>query len=126
MPPPPASPHLSPAHPTTEVSPLSTNMSAAAKRIIPLFDRVLVQRIKPAERTASGLFIPEKAQQALNEGVVLAAGPGAITGEGKTLPMSVAAGDRVLLPEYGGNAVKIGDEEFTLFRDAEILAKLNN
>ncbi|ORZ38866.1 chaperonin 10 kDa subunit [Catenaria anguillulae PL171] len=99
--------------------------SNAAKRIVPLLDRVLVQRVKPAERTASGLFIPEKAQQTLNEGVVLAAGPGMINNEGKVLPMHVSAGDRVLLPEYGGNLVKLGEEEFHLFRDSEILAKLN-
>ncbi|KAI9217628.1 chaperonin 10-like protein [Blastocladiella britannica] len=100
-------------------------MSAAAKRIIPLLDRVLVQRVKPAERTSSGLYIPEKAQQMLNEGVVLSAGPGMINNDGKTLPMHVKAGDRVLLPEYGGNPVKLGEDEYHLFRDSEILAKLN-
>ncbi|KAJ3371510.1 hypothetical protein AMAG_00588 [Allomyces macrogynus ATCC 38327] len=100
-------------------------MSAAAKRIVPLLDRILVQRVKPVERTASGIFIPEKAQQALNEGVVLAVGNGLVTKDGKNIPVNVAVGDRVLLPEYGGSAVKLGEEEFTLFRDSEILAKLN-
>ncbi|KNE56270.1 hypothetical protein AMAG_02098 [Allomyces macrogynus ATCC 38327] len=100
-------------------------MSAAAKRIIPLLDRILVQRVKPVERTASGIFIPEKAQQALNEGVVLAVGNGLVTKDGKNIPVNVAVGDRVLLPEYGGSAVKLGEEEFHLFRDSEILAKLN-
>jgi chaperonin GroES len=48
------------------------------KRILPLFDRILVQRVKAAERTAAGLFIPEKAQETLNEGVVIAVGPGTV------------------------------------------------
>ncbi|KAJ3352170.1 10 kDa heat shock protein [Allomyces javanicus] len=105
--------------------PAMCQQSAAAKRIVPLLDRILVQRVKPVERTASGIFIPEKAQQALNEGVVLAVGNGLVTKDGKNIPVNVAVGDRVILPEYGGSAVKLGEEEFTLFRDSEILAKLN-
>jgi chaperonin GroES len=82
-----------------------------------------VQRIKAKERTASGIFIPEKAQEVLNEGVVIACGPGIYNGKDLT-PVSFVKGDRVLLPPYGGNVVKLGPEEFTLFKDSEILAKL--
>ena len=39
--------------------------------------------------------------------------------------MTVTEGDKVLLPPYGGNAVKLGDREFLIFRDSEILAKLS-
>ncbi|KAH6562701.1 hypothetical protein BSLG_001401 [Batrachochytrium salamandrivorans] len=99
---------------------------AAAKRIIPLFDRVMVQRIKPAERTASGLFIPEKAQETLNEALVIAVGPGAPDKDGVVRPVSVKAGEHVLLPPYGGNTVKIGDVEYSLYKDSEILAKLES
>ena len=52
--------------------------SNAAKKIIPLLDRVLVRRIKPIEKTASGIYIPEKAQSNLNRGVVLSVGPGLV------------------------------------------------
>lgn len=51
-------------------------------------------------------------------------GPGAVTREGKTLPMNVKVGDRVLLPEYGGHTVKIGEDELHLYRDEDILGKL--
>ncbi|KAI9193564.1 chaperonin 10-like protein [Polychytrium aggregatum] len=94
------------------------------KRIIPLLDRVLVQRIKAQERTASGIFIPEKAQETLNEGIVMAVGPGAPDKNGVTHPCSVKEGDRILLPPFGGNTVKLGSEEYLLYRDNEILAKL--
>ena len=60
----------------------------------------------------------------LNEGEVTAVGPGALGKDGKPMPMSVKVGDRVLLPEYGGQAVKIGDVEYSLFREDEIRAKL--
>lgn len=76
------------------------------------------------QRTASGLFIPEKAQETLNEGVVVAAGPGQLDKDGKTVPMACKVGDRILLPPYGGNNVKLGEEDFILFRDSEILGKL--
>ncbi|KAJ3415227.1 10 kDa heat shock protein [Chytridiales sp. JEL 0842] len=97
---------------------------SAVKKILPLFDRVLVQRVKAVERTASGLFIPEKAQEALNEGVVIAVGPGAVGKDGKLHPVSVKAGEHVLLPQFGGNQVKVGGEEYILFQDSDILAKI--
>ncbi|KAI9104785.1 chaperonin Cpn10 [Phlyctochytrium arcticum] len=101
------------------------SVSGAVKRIIPLFDRVLIQRVKAAERTASGLYIPEKAQENLNEGVVVAVGPGAADQTGKVVPVAVREGERVLLPPYGGNSVKVGEQEYFLYRDSEILAKLS-
>jgi chaperonin GroES len=69
------------------------------------------------------LFIPEKAQETLNEGVVIEVGPGVYQGKELT-PVAVAKGDLVLLPPYGGTSVKLGNEEYHLFKDSEILAKL--
>ena len=94
------------------------------KRVIPLLDRVLIQRVKAVERTKAGIFIPEKSQETLNEGIVVSVGPGSRDDKGTIVPCSVAAGDSVLLPPYGGNVVKLGEEEYLLFRDSEILAKL--
>ncbi|ORE10053.1 chaperonin GroS [Rhizopus microsporus var. microsporus] len=101
-------------------------MSAAGKlkSIVPLLDRVLVQRIKPQQQTAAGIYIPEKAQEALNEGVVIAVGKGALDKEGKHIPLQVNAGDKVILPPFGGSSVKVQGEEYLLFRDSEILAKV--
>lgn len=88
---------------------------------------MLVQRIKPATQTTSGIYIPEKNQEKLNEGTVLAAGPGVTDPTtGKLIPVSVQAGDKVLLPNFGGAPVKIGDEDYLLFSDREILAKIEN
>lgn len=68
------------------------------KSLVPLLDRVLVQRIKAETKTASGIFLPESSVKELNEGKVLAVGPGALDKEGKRLPVGVQAGDRVLIP----------------------------
>ena len=40
------------------------------------------------------------------------------------MPTSVKPGDKVLLPSWGGNQIKVGDEEYLLIRDSEILAKI--
>ncbi|KAI1915140.1 mitochondrial heat shock protein Hsp10 [Ophidiomyces ophidiicola] len=96
----------------------------SVKNLLPLLDRVLVQRIKAETKTASGIFLPESSVKELNEGRVLAVGPGAMDKKGNRIAMSVATGDKVLIPQYGGSPVKIGEEEFTLFRDHELLAKI--
>jgi hypothetical protein len=41
---------------------------------------------------------------------VIAVGPGAPNKEGRVVPTSVKTGDRVLLPGWGGNAIKLGEE----------------
>ncbi|KAG2087642.1 chaperonin 10-like protein [Suillus cothurnatus] len=87
------------------------------KAVIPLLDRVLVQRFKPETKTASGIFLPSSSTTTpLPEATVIAMG--------NVVPTQVKAGDRVLLPGWGGNSIKVGDEEYYLFKDAEILAKI--
>ncbi|BDD62275.1 10 kDa heat shock protein [Monascus purpureus] len=94
------------------------------KNLVPLLDRVLVQRLKPEAKTASGIFLPESSVKDQNEAKVLAVGPGGLDKNGNRIPMSVAPGDKVLIPQFGGSSLKVGEEEFTLFRDAELLAKI--
>lgn len=76
----------------------------------------------PRVQTAGGILLPDNGKK-LNEGEVVAVGPGATTRDGTRIPINVKAGDRVLLPEYGGHVVKLGDQEFTLYRDEDILGK---
>jgi len=95
------------------------------KAVVPLLDRVLVQRFKPETKTATGIFLPASATSSpLPEATVIATGPGAPNKEGQVVPTVVKAGDRVLLPGWGGNSIKVGEDEFFLFRDSEILAKI--
>ena len=69
------------------------------------------------------MYIPEAKVGKPNEGEVVAVGPGRVAENGTKVPMSVATGDKVMLPEYGGQAIKLDDEEFHLFRDEDILGK---
>lgn len=79
--------------------------SGSIKRLIPLLDRILVQRAEAATKTKGGIVIPEKAQQKVQQATVVAVGPGARNKDGDVIPMSIAVGDKVLLPEYGGTKV---------------------
>jgi chaperonin GroES len=96
----------------------------AARRLVPLLDRVLVQRLEPPTKSLGGVLLPESSQSKLNEGVVVAVGPGRRDKDGALLPMGVKANDKVLLPQYGGNEVSMNDEDFVLFRDEDILGVL--
>ncbi|PWN30989.1 putative heat shock protein 10 [Jaminaea rosea] len=92
----------------------------------PLLDRVLLQRFKPETKTSSGLFLPSSATSSpLPEASVIATGPGAPNKDGVIQPLSVKTGDKVLLPSWGGQSIKVGDEEYLLVKDSEILAKIN-
>ncbi|KAL0383426.1 UNVERIFIED_CONTAM: chaperonin, mitochondrial [Sesamum calycinum] len=96
-----------------------------AKRLIPLFNRVLVEKISPPSKTTAGILLPEKTSK-LNSGKVVAVGPGFHDREGKLVPVTVKEGDTVLLPEYGGTEVKLGDKEYHLYRDDDILGTLHD
>ncbi|KFK44399.1 hypothetical protein AALP_AA1G252300 [Arabis alpina] len=96
-----------------------------AKRLIPTLNRVLVENILPPSKTISGILLPEKSS-VLNSGKVIAVGPGARDRAGNLVPVSVKEGDNVLLPEFGGTQVKLGEKEFLLYRDEDIMATLHD
>jgi chaperonin GroES len=76
-----------------------TTALKSIKSLMPLLDRVLVQRVKAEAKTAGGIFLPESSLKELNEAKVLAVGPGGLDKEGKRIPMSVGEGDKVLIPQ---------------------------
>nr|AYN74414.1 heat shock protein [Acipenser oxyrinchus oxyrinchus] len=102
---------------------LTRNRTMAFRKFLPLFDRVLVERFAAETVTKGGIMLPEKSQGKVLQATVLAVGPGNRTKAGDLQPVSVKAGDRVLLPEYGGTKVTLDDKEYFLFRDGDILGK---
>ncbi|KAF5839504.1 small molecular heat shock protein 10 [Dunaliella salina] len=102
-----------------------------AQRLKPLLDKVLVQKVMPMTKSAAGIFLPETAAARVNEGIVLATGPGKRTLDGSLIPVSVKEGDKVLLPEFGGITVKLEEDKtketsYHLYRDDEILGILQD
>ena len=75
-------------------------------------------------QTASGIYLPTGTKDP-NEGEVVAVGPGERDVTGTLHATTLATGDKVLLPEYGGTKVKMGDDEVFIFRESDILGKFD-
>ena len=94
-------------------------------KIRPLYDRIVVKRIEEsADKTASGLFIPDSAKEKPQEGEVIAVGQGKRSDDGKLMPLDVKAGDRILFGKYSGSDIKIDNAEYMIMREDEVLGVL--
>ncbi len=82
----------------------------------PLKDRVLVEPHKAEEKTASGIIIPDSAQEKPQKGTVIAVGNGK-----KDEPMSVKKGDVVMYGKYSGTEIKIDGKEYIIMKEDDIL-----
>ena len=91
------------------------------KRIVPLLDRVLIEKAAARKTSAGGVLLPESAQSKLNEGTVVAVGPGGRSPDGTTIAVAVKTGDAVLLPEYGGSKVTVDGKDMFLYRYDDIM-----
>lgn len=90
-------------------------------KIKPLFDKVVVKAIESKDKTASGIVLPQAAQEKPQLAEVIAVGPGGIV-DGKEIEMKVKVGDKVLYSKYSGSDFKIDGQEVTIFRQSDILA----
>jgi len=93
-------------------------------KIKPLADRVVVKRIEEEEEKKGGIIIPDTAKERPQKGKVVAVGPGRLNDKGERMPMEVKEGNVVLFSKYAGTEVKVGDEEYLVMREDEILAIL--
>ena len=91
-------------------------------KIFPLYDRVLVKRIEEQEVRRGGIIIPDTAKEKPQQAEIIAAGKGKVTDEGKTIPLSVKKGDKVLIGKYSGTEVMVDGVEHLILREEEILA----
>lgn len=89
--------------------------------ILPLNDRVLIQRVPSEERTSGGIIIPDTAKEKPIQGKVVAVGTGRVLENGTKIPLQVKAGDLVLFGKYAGTEIKIEDEEHLIMREDDIL-----
>jgi len=94
-------------------------------RITPLGDRVVVQPEKFEEKTAGGIIIPDTARSEKPEkGTVVAVGGGKMNDDGRTLPMRLKVGDKVMFSKYGFDEIKIDGIEYFIISESNIIAIL--
>lgn len=88
----------------------------------PLGDRVIVEPKSAEQTTASGIVLPDTAQEKPQSGTVVSVGPGKTTDDGKVVPLTVKEGDVVIYAKYGGTELKVNGSELLIVRESDILA----
>ncbi len=90
--------------------------------IQPLFGNVLVKPLEAESKTASGILLPETAKKESTVGEIMAIGPGDVTPKGEKVEMVVRVGQKIMYKKWGGNEIKVGNEEWTIIDQKDILA----
>lgn len=90
-------------------------------KLRPLADRVVLKQMQAEEKTKSGLFIATGAQEKPEMYEIIEVGPGGMV-DGKEVAMCVKKGNKVLVGKYTGTTVKVDGEEYTIVRQGDILA----
>jgi chaperonin GroES len=88
----------------------------------PLGDKVVVERDEVSEKTAGGIYIPDSAKDKPSRGTIIAIGTGKLLDDGTRGAMQVKVGDRVLFTSYAPETIEIGDDEYLLMSESDILA----
>lgn len=92
-------------------------------RLLPLGDRLVLAPGDAEQATASGLVIPDTAQQKPHRGEVLAVGPGKRSEyTGELIPVGVSAGDTVVYSKYGGTEITIDGQDLLILSASDVLA----
>jgi chaperonin GroES len=90
-------------------------------KIRPLHDRVVVKRLEQEQKSAGGIVIPDNAAEKPDQGEVIAVGNGKVLEDGKTRPLDVKVGDRILFGKYSGTTVKVEGDEYLVMREDDIM-----
>jgi len=96
--------------------------TASATQIRPLADRVVVKPLEETEQMKGGLYIPDTAKEKPQQGEIVAVGPGRMSDSGERIAPELKAGDRVLYGKYSGTEVTVGDEQYLILRESDVLA----
>jgi chaperonin GroES len=95
-------------------------------KLRPLHDRVLVKRLEEREEMHGSILIPDSAKEKPQEGKVIAVGTGKMTEDGKSMPLAVKQGDRILFGKYSGSEVKLDGEEYLIMKEEDVLGVLGS
>ena len=97
-----------------------------ATSIKPLYDRVLVKRLENEQMSAGGIIIPDTAQEKTQMGAVVATGEGKLMNDGSLRALKINPGDKILFGKYSGTEVKVGNVEYLMLREDELLGIVEN
>lgn len=90
-------------------------------KLVPLGDKVVLKQLLAEETTKSGIVLPGQAKEKPQQAEVIAVGPGGVV-DGKEVTMQVKVGDKVIYSKYAGTEVKLGEEEYIVVKQNDIVA----
>ena len=91
-------------------------------KIRPLADKVLVERIEAEAVTTGGIVLPDTAKEKPQRGKIVSVGEGKLLDDGTRRKMQLKKGDQVLFTSYAGTDVKVGDNEYLIMDESDIMA----
>ena len=87
----------------------------------PLGPRIVVERVELEQKTAGGIIIPDTVKEKPTQGKVVAVGPGNRKDDGTIVPLDVKEGDIILFAKWGGSEVTIGDKDYLIMKEEDVL-----
>jgi chaperonin GroES len=90
--------------------------------IVPLNDKIVVQRLEADDKTAGGIILPDNAKEKPKQGKVLSLGDGKLLDSGSRAAFQVKVGDTVLFTSYAGNEVSVDGKDYLVMTEDDILA----
>lgn len=90
--------------------------------IKPLMGYIMVEPSAADSKTASGLYLPETAQEKPAQGKVLSIGDDWVLENGKVLKCPVKIGDTVVYKKWGGDEIKVVGQEYKLVKFDDLMA----
>lgn len=92
-------------------------------KLRPLGDRVVVKPVAKEEMTKAGIILPDTVDKERPEqGEVIAIGPGRLLDSGARSPVSLKVGDKIVFKKYSPDEVKVGEEEFLVIAESDVMA----
>ena len=91
-------------------------------KVVPLNEKILLERVEAEERTAGGIVLPDTAREKPRQGKVLALGQGKLLDNGQRASFQVKVGDRVLFSSYAGNEIDVDGKEYLIMTEDDVLA----
>ena len=93
-----------------------------ATKLVPLNDKIVVERLEAEDKTAGGIILPDTAKEKPKQGKILAVGEGKTLENGKRASFQVKVNDRVLFTSYAGSEVTVDGKEYMIMTEDDILA----
>ncbi len=90
--------------------------------LVPLGDKIVVERLSAEDKTKGGIYLPESAKEKPKQGKVIAVGPGKVLDSGERAVLNVKAGDLVIFTSYAGTEIKHDGQELLIMSESDVMA----